>query len=183
MLSFSWIPSETTTDPEQETKYWISTKEENAKTSSNVSYYHHMCVLKLEERIIGPTRQRSRRRWHAESLQRYEGKMPAKMFKQNLDKNIPMKLIFSQMYHYHRHPPIEKILGYSQSFILRDSKISNILIKFFFPSWALLLKCSAVLHLINPFYYSFWSLNHFFFQSQEAKWYFLVLLGCLVSKV
>lgn len=58
--------------------------------------------------------------------------MPAKMLKQKLDKNIPMKLIFSQMYHYHRHLPIEKILGYSQSFILRDSKTSNILIKFFF---------------------------------------------------
>lgn len=176
MASFSWTPSETTTDPEQKTKYGISTREKNAKRSSNVSYYHQVCVLKLEEGIMGPARQFSRQRWHAGSLQRYEGKIPAKMLKQKLDKNMPKKLIFLQMYHYHRRLPIEKILGYSQPFILRDSKISNILIKDFFLSWASLLKCSTVLHLINHFYYSFWSLNTFFPQSQEAKWYFLVLL-------
>lgn len=54
------------------------------------------------------------------------------MLKQKVDKNMPMKLIFLQMYRYHRHLPIEKILGYSQTFILKDSKISNILIKDFF---------------------------------------------------
>lgn len=112
--------------------------------------------------------------------------MPAKMLKQKLDKNILMKFIFSQMYHYHHHLPREKILGYSQSLTLRDSKISNILIKifFFFTQLSIALEMQCCFTFDKSFLLLILVTKHiFFFQSQEAKWYFLVLLDVQVPRL